>query len=146
MIKSPEKKAGERRALRMVVLITQIGISMMVPIFFCVFLGQWLSERLLWPLIFPLLLVVGVLAGFRSSWQIISRFTGLKADGKLRSGSGSGADRGKEPDRASGGKEKPGCYEGTVYSKGRVSPSPEGRYGREESDCDEMDTMDSEDK
>lgn len=76
MIKSPEQKRKEKRAFRMLVLITQIGICMMVPIFFCVFLGQWISEKTGQPLFFLLLLVIGAMAGFRSSWQIISRFTG----------------------------------------------------------------------
>lgn len=76
MFKSPEQKKKEKRAFRMLVLITQIGICMMVPIFFCVFLGRWISERTGQPLFFLLLLVIGAMAGFRSSWQIISRFTG----------------------------------------------------------------------
>lgn len=76
MFKSPEQKKKEKRALRMLVLITQIGICMMVPVFFCVFLGRWISERTGQPLFFLLLVVIGAMAGFRSSWQIISRFTG----------------------------------------------------------------------
>ena len=98
MRRSPEKKAKERKALRMIVLVTQIGICMMVPIFFCVFLGQLFSNRLGQPLVFPLILLIGIMAGFRSSYQVICRFTGLS-------------------------------------------------FGRkEESDCDEVDTMDSEDQ
>lgn len=77
MIKSPERRKKERRAFRMVVLVTQIGICMMVPIFFCVFLGRLISEKTGQPLLFLLMLLIGILAGFRSSWQIISRFTGL---------------------------------------------------------------------
>ena len=38
-MKSEEKKRKERKALSMLVLITQIGICMLVPIFLCVFLG-----------------------------------------------------------------------------------------------------------
>ena len=37
-MKSEEKKRKERKALSMLVLITQIGICMLVPIFLCVFL------------------------------------------------------------------------------------------------------------
>ena len=77
MIKPPERRKKERRAFRMIVLVTQIGICMMVPIFFCVFLGRLISEKTGQPLWFLLMLLTGCLAGFRSSWQIISRFTGL---------------------------------------------------------------------
>lgn len=78
MIRSAERKAKDRKALRMIVLVTQIGICMMVPVFLCVFAGQWASRKLDNMLIFPLFLLIGILAGFRSSWQMISRFTGLK--------------------------------------------------------------------
>ena len=80
MIKAPEKKAQERKALRMLLLISQVGICMMVPVFFCLFVGRWVAERTGHPLVFLLFLLTGVLAGFRSCWQVIARFTGLKAD------------------------------------------------------------------
>lgn len=76
MIRSPEKKAKERKALRMAVMISQLGICMMVPVFFCVFLGRWCSEKLGHPLIFLIFLLIGIMAGFRSCWQMIVRFTG----------------------------------------------------------------------
>ena len=79
------KKARERRALRMVVLVTQIGNCMLVPIFYCVFIGRWLSMTLNRPLLFPLVLLVGILAGFRSCWQVIARFSGLKLDRRKES-------------------------------------------------------------
>ncbi len=83
MIKSREQRREERKSLRMIVLVTQIGLCMMVPIFLCTWLGRWLSEKTGHPLLFLLILLLGILAGFRTSWQMISRFTGLK----LRSGS-----------------------------------------------------------
>lgn len=72
------KKKKERRALRMLVLITQLGICMLVPVFICVFAGQYLSQRLGITLIFPLFLLLGILAGFKSVYQTIKRFVRLK--------------------------------------------------------------------
>lgn len=77
MKKSEEKKAKERRALRMIVLVTQIGICMLVPVFFCVFIGQWISETFHMSWLFPVCLLLGILAGFRSCYQMICRFADL---------------------------------------------------------------------
>ena len=77
MIKTPEQKRKDRKALRILVLISQLGICMLVPVFICVFLGQWISQITGQILLFPLMLLIGVLAGFRSAWYMISRFTGL---------------------------------------------------------------------
>lgn len=88
MIKSPERKKKERHALRMLLLVSQIGITMMVPVFFCVFVGRFISDKTGHPILFLLFLLIGVLAGFRSSWQIISRFTGLTLFKKQDTGGG----------------------------------------------------------
>lgn len=84
MKKSASKKEKERRALRMIVLVTQIGICMLVPVFFCVFIGQYISETMDMPLLFPFCLLLGILAGFRSCYQMIRRFTDLGKSGNSR--------------------------------------------------------------
>ena len=71
------RKKKERGAVRMLVLITQLGICMMTPIFFCVFLGQFLTQKTDIMILFPVLLVIGILAGFRSCYIMISRFVTL---------------------------------------------------------------------
>ena len=67
-------------------LISQLGISMIVPILMCVFLGNWLEEKLVIPVTIPFI-ILGVLAGGRNvyllarhaneyiqvpTWQILS--------------------------------------------------------------------------
>ena len=49
--------------LRMLALITQLGISMLTCIFLCMIIGKFLSERLQISWIFPLFLLLGILAG-----------------------------------------------------------------------------------
>lgn len=46
-------------------LITQLGISMIVPILMCVLLGSWLEKKTAIPFTIPLI-ILGVLAGGRN--------------------------------------------------------------------------------
>ena len=63
----------------MLVLISQIGITMMVPIFFCAWMGYYVSRKTGMELLFLLFLILGILAGFRSCYQIICRFVSLQS-------------------------------------------------------------------
>ena len=47
-------------------LVTQFGITMLVPIALCSFLGWYLDQRLGTEFLFVLLFFVGALAGFRN--------------------------------------------------------------------------------
>ena len=47
----------------MLALISQLGICMLTCIFLCVFLGDFLARTFQQELIFPLMLVIGILAG-----------------------------------------------------------------------------------
>ena len=126
MIRTPEQKKKNRRALRFLVLISQLGICMLVPLFICVFLGQWISERTGQLILFPLMLLIGILAGFRSVWYMISRFTGLLPPDKIVSG------------RRTGRAELPGRG---INKEGPESPAAEGQ-DRSVEDRDEMDRED----
>ncbi len=56
-------------------LILQIGISMLVPILMCLFGGIWLDKWLgTAPIIMIVLIIVGVLAGFRSVYVLTKDF------------------------------------------------------------------------
>lgn len=50
-------------------LITQLGISMIVPILMCVLLGSWLEKKLAVPLTIPFI-ILGVLAGGRNVYLL----------------------------------------------------------------------------
>ena len=58
----------------MLALISQLGICMLTCIFLCVFLGDFLARTFQQELIFPLMLVIGILAGMRSCYRLIQVF------------------------------------------------------------------------
>lgn len=62
--------------LKMLSLLTQIGLSMFVPVFLCVFGAGWLQRRFslgTWIVILGILLGVG--AGFSNLMTMIKRLT-----------------------------------------------------------------------
>ena len=73
------RKEGDKFPLRMLLLISQLGITMMVPIFFCVWLGSVVVRKTGIDFLFVVFMVIGALAGFRSCYHIIRRFVSLKS-------------------------------------------------------------------
>ena len=73
------RKEGDKFPLRMLLLISQLGITMMVPIFFCGWLGSLVARKTGIDILILLFLVIGIMAGFRSCYHIIRRFTSLKS-------------------------------------------------------------------
>ncbi|WP_459830324.1 AtpZ/AtpI family protein [Faecalimonas hominis] len=51
-------------------LITQVGISMIVPILMCTWLGSYLEEKFSLPVFIPLV-ILGVLAGGRNVYYLV---------------------------------------------------------------------------
>ena len=80
--KKMERRADNRRVIRMTALIMQLGITMLTAILLCGIPGRIIAVRTGHPFIFPLFLVLGILAGFRSCFQIIERFTGRLGVGR----------------------------------------------------------------
>lgn len=68
------RKKKDYTFLKMLALITQLGISMLTCIFLCMIIGRLLSERLHVDWVFPIFLLLGILSGFRSWYKIITRF------------------------------------------------------------------------
>lgn len=56
----------DRSVYQSLALVTQFGITMLVPIFLCSFLGWYLDERFQTSYLFVLLFFIGALAGFRN--------------------------------------------------------------------------------
>ena len=73
------RKEGDKFPLRMLLLISQIGITMMVPIFFCGWLGSLVARKTGIDILILVFSVIGIMAGFRSCYHIIRRFTSLKS-------------------------------------------------------------------
>lgn len=53
-------------------LISQLGISMIVPIFLCTFVGMKLDEKFSTALTIPFI-ILGVLAGFRNVYALVKQ-------------------------------------------------------------------------
>ena len=53
-------------------MISQVGISMVVPILLCTYAGVWLEEKFDFPWI-VIMIVVGVLAGVRNVIALVKR-------------------------------------------------------------------------
>lgn len=53
-------------------MISQVGLSMVVPILLCTYAGVWLEERYDFPYT-VIMIVVGVLAGVRNVIAIVKR-------------------------------------------------------------------------
>lgn len=53
-------------------MISQVGLSMVVPILLCTYAGVWLEERYDFPYT-VIMIVVGVLAGVRNVITIVKR-------------------------------------------------------------------------
>lgn len=64
----------EKKVFRSFTMITQIGISMMVPIFLCAWIGVWLNRLTGTDIAFPLMLVLGIGAAFRNVYMITKSF------------------------------------------------------------------------
>ena len=73
------RKEEDKFPLRMLLLISQLGITMMVPIFSCTWLGSMVVKKTGIDILILVFIIIGVMAGFRSCYHIIRRFTSLKS-------------------------------------------------------------------
>ncbi len=69
-----------RNVYRCLVLITQFGISVLVPIFLCSFLGIFLDEKFGTKFWMILLFFVGAAAGFRNVYHMAKRIYEEKSE------------------------------------------------------------------
>ncbi|MBU5459626.1 AtpZ/AtpI family protein [Anaerostipes sp. MSJ-23] len=56
--------------IRMLSLVTQIGITMLTSIFLCMFIGIWIDKKFSTNL-FPLFLILGIMGGMRGVYALI---------------------------------------------------------------------------
>ena len=56
-------------------LVTQLGISMFVPIFLCLFIGLWLDKTFgTSPVFLLLFILIGIYSGFRGVYNLTRSF------------------------------------------------------------------------
>ena len=75
-------KKENRQIMKAISLVLQLALTMMVPIFLCLFAGIWLDRRFGTGYIVIIMLVLGILAGFRNAYYMVVGFT--KDDRKER--------------------------------------------------------------
>lgn len=68
------KDKGHKKVFRSFVMVSQIGISMMVPIFICVALGVWVNRLTGTQIWFVVMLFLGIGAAFRNLYTITKSF------------------------------------------------------------------------
>ena len=71
---------GKQGVFRMLVLVTQVGINMLVPILLCTLLGAYLGEKFSMPILAVPFFLMGALAGFRNVW-VLAQKTYNRKDG-----------------------------------------------------------------
>ena len=69
-----------REVFEMLTLITQLGISMLVPILMCTLFGVWLGRRLGTNLIPVIGFIIGAAAGMESVYKIVKKYIKTKND------------------------------------------------------------------
>ncbi len=62
------------KVIKALLLVTQLGISMMVPIFLCVFAGNFIDGKAGTSFWLPVFLVLGIAAAFRNVYYLLKPF------------------------------------------------------------------------
>lgn len=60
--------------IRMLSMVTQIGITMLTSIFLCMFLGLWIDRKFSTNLFLPFL-ILGILGGIRGVYSLVKNMT-----------------------------------------------------------------------
>lgn len=77
----------KKSVFRTFALITQVGISMLTPIFLCVFLGSFFRNNYGLPVFIPLL-ILGILAGMRNAYLLLMQSVKESEQDKRRDSDG----------------------------------------------------------
>ncbi len=65
----PEKQS--RDVAKALMLVTQLGVNMLVPIFLCLFVGQWLDKKLGTQFLTIIFIFIGILAAYRNFYVVL---------------------------------------------------------------------------
>ncbi len=66
-----DPKKGDREILRALAMVSQLGISMIVPIVLCLFLGRWLDQLLGTDFLVLIFIILGILAAYRNLFVLM---------------------------------------------------------------------------
>lgn len=87
----------KKSVFRTFALISQLGISILVPVLLCTILGSWLEERVSFPVFIPLI-IMGVLAGVRNAY-ILARHANEDPEDRRKQQTGGRMDKKDGKDR-----------------------------------------------
>ena len=71
-----ENSGSVREFMKMITCVTQFGISMLVPVIMCFFVGLWLDKKLDTSYIAIVLFFVGAVAGARNVYILAKKYSG----------------------------------------------------------------------
>lgn len=74
----------KKSVYRSLVLVTQFGISMLVPILLCTFLGVYIGDKFSIPIITVPLFIIGALAGFKNVYTLAKKTYQDKDEGNAK--------------------------------------------------------------
>lgn len=66
----------DKSVYKILAMISQVGISMIVPVLVCTYVGVWLERKYNFPWTL-IMIVLGVLAGVRNIIAIVRRMQGI---------------------------------------------------------------------
>ena len=64
-------KNKKQDVVRALILVTQLGVNMLVPIFLCLFFGQWLDKLLGTRFLVIIFILLGILAAYRNLYVVL---------------------------------------------------------------------------
>ncbi len=76
------RKKYDKSVYRSLVMISQFGLNMLVPIFACSFIGIWIDKKAGTSYWMIILFFVGAIAGFRNIYLMAKQIYGKKSDGE----------------------------------------------------------------
>lgn len=74
----------KKSVFQSLVLVTQFGISMLVPILLCTLIGVYIGEKFSVPIITVPLFIVGALAGFKNVYTLARKTYEDKDEGNAK--------------------------------------------------------------
>lgn len=67
-------KSSDRKVMKAVVMLSQIGITMLVPIFLCLYIGMKLDDWLETSFITIIGIILGIIVAFRNVYVMTKQF------------------------------------------------------------------------
>lgn len=65
-----DRKKHNRNVIKALSMVSQIGITMLVPIVLCFFIGRWLDERFGTKCFMIIMIILGILAAYRNLFAL----------------------------------------------------------------------------